>query len=686
MASTVLLTAGSLFVGCNNDDAYNSNYASELYQTGFETTFGTIDTSQDWKMVTSRAANISVNTGTSESYTVGVYQNNPLNDVSNCGLLAQGTVSDGNSVNLTFDSPTAQTYYYVGLFDSKGRSIVKLDSAINNTVTVDFGASDASAAKVQTRSISSSSYSQTWSDRAGSLNLGTMRQTYYDLTKVPTEDLQVMSDVNTNNGKEHGKFYIVPSGKTFTGSFALQGTQGTVDSSVLLVDGTLDLSGTNNLTLNSVTLVVSSTGKVIVNKDVTMSNTSRILVEAGGAITLNGTYTFKIANGGKSYSAGTITGTSGTFDLNGVDLYNCGSINVKNLINSTSGGQFTNFGSIKAVSNEGANNGAYNMTYINECYMSFSEYCGVGNITLLDNSRVDAPGKLFITGTVKLGNKAEINAGTTQLQSATFNGPTESGEFAVMKTAKMLVSYEGDLNVSGNTYFDWDIANECYKYDGTTKWDVRDQYNASYRINKKIGNWSTESSSALTIPSGDCTGTGYNSDGDGGDIPTNPSVYTIAYEDLGSIGDYDFNDVVLYVYPNKNTNTLKVDLVAAGGTLTTDAYYGSTKMFSHDNGTMENTSSDTNDKTKVLATYSTTLPSGFTLTDDNFISLFRIVVHNENGTETSVAASTATGKAPQALLIPTNWTWPKETVNIGTKYTNFKKWIADKTQSINWYE
>jgi len=101
---------------------------------------------------------------------------------------------------------------------------------------------------------------------------------------------------------------------------------------------------------------------------------------------------------------------------------------------------------------------------------------------------------------------------------------------------------------------------------------------------------------------------------------------------------------------------------------------------------MENTTSDNNDKTKVISTYTTGISSDFTLSDNNFINKFKIVVHNTNGTETSVAASTEIGKAPQALLLPTNWTWPKETVNIGTTYSKFKNWISDKTKDINWYE
>lgn len=43
--------------------------------------------------------------------------------------------------------------------------------------------------------------------------------------------------------------------------------------------------------------------------------------------------------------------------------------------------------------------------------------------------------------------------------------------------------------------------------------------------------------------------------------------YTFAFEDLGSIGDYDFNDVVLKVTDGEDNYHFNVYLAAAGGTL-----------------------------------------------------------------------------------------------------------------------
>src|SRR5574344_636895 len=208
-----VLAIGILATGCSMGDAYNENANKEASEAAFIKEFGDIASNQTWNTVTQRTATVNVSLGTGESYTVGIYENDPLFNVSNCGLLAQGTVSDGSSVSLKFDSPAEQNHYYVGLFDSKGRSRVQLDSLLSDKLTANFGGSTSSAksmTRVATRSISSSTYAQTWSDRSGGLDPATMRTSseYKDLSDVPTADLQKMTD-SGNAGQFHGYKYKV---------------------------------------------------------------------------------------------------------------------------------------------------------------------------------------------------------------------------------------------------------------------------------------------------------------------------------------------------------------------------------------------------------------------------------------------------------------------------------------------
>jgi hypothetical protein len=668
------LIAMTLFCNsCSRDIAYDSDYTKNQFEQNFISTFGEIDPLQDWKTIQNNKVTVAANFGGSEEYTVGIYQDDPLFNASKCGLLAMGKVTDGSSTSLTFDGAIAQSRYYAALFDSKGRSVATTFLASDEKVN--FGGTATSAAKAMTRGIVSSSYAQTWSDRSGGLDPATMRtdDTYVDLITVPTVDLQKMTD-SGNAGQFHGYKYIVKKGKTFTGSFAIQ-------NGILFVDGTLDLSGTDNLVFNRSKLVISSTGKVILHKDVSMTEVgTQLLIEAGGQLVSDGNYTFVITNGGTSYSAGTISMPNGTFNYNGTNLYNCGNISVKYLYDSSQGGTLTNFGQVTAYANDPNDAGAYNCKYINCCYMKF-DHCGMGNFTLTDNSRVDVTNRLFMTGTNSLGNMSEINAGEMKLQSATFNGPTGSGEFAIVKnTGKMYISWYGDGVFNNNVYIDWDKT-KCCKYEGEA-WDMTNIYWAGYQFVNNITNWSTESTSKLIIPAGTCTGTGYNPNGNGGDVPTAAPAYTIVFEDLGTTDDFDFNDIVLFVYPYTKSNKLKVVLVANGGTLKTDVKFGDTDLFTA-TGTMTNTTSPF-DKKKVIAEKTIDLPNGFTISKDNYASQFKIVV---NGT-TSIEATTEEdkGKAPQVLIIPGEWSWPTERQNIGAAYPRFKNWVTDKTKDTDWYK
>src|SRR5574344_348185 len=158
-----VLAIGILATGCSMGDAYNENANKEASEAAFIKEFGDIASNQTWNTVTQRTATVNVSLGTGESYTVGIYENDPLFNVSNCGLLAQGTVSDGSSVSLKFDSPAEQNHYYVGLFDSKGRSRVQIDSLLNNQMMANFGGSSSSA-----KSMTRSTQMYYWSQEKGS--------------------------------------------------------------------------------------------------------------------------------------------------------------------------------------------------------------------------------------------------------------------------------------------------------------------------------------------------------------------------------------------------------------------------------------------------------------------------------------------------------------------------------------
>ena len=273
-------------------------------------------------------------------------------------------------------------------------------------------------------------------------------------------------------------------------------------------------------------------------------------------------------------------------NVNGCDFYNSadGTVKVYSLCN-TSGGKFTNFGVIEATTNMLAGD-AYNCHVINGCHMKFTGDAGVGGITMLDNSRLDVGGQLFITGRNTLYNHSVINAGSIKFSGAVFVGPTASGEYAIVKTSKELVDYANTLNSYNNVYWDID-KKEFYNYDGT-KWDINNINTAAWHILNN-GNWCTSgmkhfiSESTATnnfiIPAGKCTGVGYNPNGNsGGGKPDNNALgFRFLFEDnYPDAGDYDFNDCVFKVTPqldseNSKKVTVNINLEATGAVKTLGA-------------------------------------------------------------------------------------------------------------------
>ena len=338
------------------------------------------------------------------------------------------------------------------------------------------------------------------------------------------------------------------------------------------------------------TIVVADGGELVLNGTTNMSTSGRFVVLGGGKISGTAGSTLTVCNAGGCYNAGEID-YAGELNTNGSDFYNCGTINV-DLLRNTSGGQITNFGSITSRTDAGSAD-TYNCTVINGCYMHYTENAGVGTLTLLDNARIDIDGQAEFAGTVTMSDKSMVNAGSLYLTNTVFAGPTGEGEFSVVKTGRVLVGQGDDLKQSGNSYFDWDVT-KIFNKDGE---DMSTQATDGVHgikdvVKQNITKFVNEATSPYVIPEGECTGVGYNPNGDGGDIPATPQKFTCAFEDLGNSYDIDFNDVVIYVYYYAQTNTCDVKWVAAGGEKGLRILYDDETIFIKRNNTIENTQTD----------------------------------------------------------------------------------------------
>lgn len=146
-------------------------------------------------------------------------------------------------------------------------------------------------------------------------------------------------------------------------------------------------------------------------------------------------------------------------------------------------------------------------------------------------------------------------------------------------------------------------------------------------------------------------------------------------EDLGTIGDFDFNDVVFDAKLYKS-GKIEIDVFAAGGTLPI-AVAGEDITI----GKMSNTGVNNGRPTQhisISAEEATT--NGWT----SLISIPIVVTRDiTDAVDGSVELTAEEGKAPQKICVPLTTDWVDEYVNINTAYPNFAKWVKKEVTREN---
>lgn len=159
-------------------------------------------------------------------------------------------------------------------------------------------------------------------------------------------------------------------------------------------------------------------------------------------------------------------------------------------------------------------------------------------------------------------------------------------------------------------------------------------------------------------------------------IKITPAIYKnakrIICEDLGSIGDFDFNDVVFDVVDagsrwdataNANVREAIVTIHAAGGTL--PIYVGGVEVHAAlgvDTGVMVNTGAY-NGVNAAIANYRVRINDG-----DDVKNIPVVVESSDAGFYTLEAPQ---GKAPHKICVGTDFKWTSERTNIKDVYTTF---------------
>ena len=179
------------------------------------------------------------------------------------------------------------------------------------------------------------------------------------------------------------------------------------------------------------------------------------------------------------------------------------------------------------------------------------------------------------------------------------------------------------------------------------------------------------------------------------DLASSKAVWTLAFEDMSTIGDFDFNDVVLAIVPDGKKRSADVWLCATGGSINAYIYYKD-KLIGEAHqllGSVEN------GKNVIANTYVQKYPikkiltvemhPGHQLEDE--ARNFKVVAGNnvitlpEKGEIPKAICVGGTGKGNGNIAL---WAWPKESTRIDTAYPDFEDWAADYKNDKNssWYK
>lgn len=154
--------------------------------------------------------------------------------------------------------------------------------------------------------------------------------------------------------------------------------------------------------------------------------------------------------------------------------------------------------------------------------------------------------------------------------------------------------------------------------------------------------------------------------------------YRVIAEDLGSIGDFDFNDVVFDVKKLASQSDGEAELIlqAAGGTLPLFIGCGSQEYEVHELFGVE---SDVMVNTGMGVEKS---PVTFKLRGCQDIN--DVYIRVQNG-DSDYVISAGKGEAPQKICVSTDFVWPDERVNLKVAYPNFIQYVQNELPDDCWY-
>ena len=636
---------------------------------------------QTWSMAAKVTTDITVNLGVDQNYTVGIYNADPR--FSKSVFYAKENVQEGGRLTTSVTLPNAMKTAYIAVYDSNYElQTVKVASVVDGEIRTNVGGVDSRRAMRAAPAEWSHEHSDAWMEDLE------FPQTA-DALPTGAIDLTNLGNYEDKNGNKTNAVYYIP--KTFSGTLNL-------DDKVKLKAG---MKVYNFGTLNGI-------DKVNYDGVVTFYNvgTWNWNITSGQRHTVYNTGTLNVnsyANIGKVYNRSTLVLGNGADVPNDMSIYstNEGTVEMPN------GGDFKAAADIHGTLTVGGENNTRNIKIQNNQTQYICGLIVYGTLDMtqgkLETSYIHATNITFDGAHIWLLPKAHVVA-TNQISISNSGceiyGYEES--YALIETKNFYLR-------NHNNFIDTFSANIQFKITGWI--DIQERVtqdngqvdDKSNKYNSVADYIRSQNGSALANRMNqDVYGVSECSDAYGTPEkhPEEQAVYTYAFEDQRIGGDYDMNDVVLKIcHPYKedgltlNTSKLDVKLVAAGATFNIMVMIGDKYLFGEkeihealgvDPGVMVNTGAHAkvqNDVDPISDTVDA--PAGW---DGDFEKLdVRIHVLTVN----EVIKFLDEKVVPYAVMIPNDWAWPVERVNVMKAYLGFGPWATtlERDDAMNrWYE
>ena len=345
-----------------------------------KSTFPVSNIATDWQSVGSATASVSVNKDAGSSYTVKLYDSDPL--LQSATLLAKGTVATGSTFNTTFDYALADSTIYVACVDADNRrEVIPVHHVTRgSSFNVTFGNTSSRAVS---RAVSSRASVKITDPNVAAVIATPSESSINDMIAKATDITQVTGSDIANYGTNPYNYYKITGdyNGNFTAGSPKAGTK-------VIVTGTWTPSWMQ--IHDPIEIIVASTGKIILNS--TLTSTTGIT---------NGSYAFTVMPGGE-ISGTQISNTDGGW------IFNAGSIKVGYIDWASRGGRIFNAatGSITTTSSDDYS-GGLNLN-------SSTDFVNYGILKVA--SRINAPSSGYIinaSSATMYAKSINLNTGAT---------------------------------------------------------------------------------------------------------------------------------------------------------------------------------------------------------------------------------------------------------------------------------